>query len=348
MGAPLSTVGPRVEDRGTPRSRVVMRRRHRRLVPAMLAVLALALLAASLASACTEKAELRVRPTSGPPGTEATVAGNMFGNGKVDVHWNKASGPLLRRVEGPRFTIQETIPPAEAGVYYIKAVAKRDGRTWTASAAFEVIGRDAPEAGAPPSGGPGGAAQGPRSTGPGAERTGGGSGTPGGGRGDERRGREEDSRRRATDRGRDRSGPERSREAGRVPASTRARAVRGDSGRTVFGGSLGSTAGGPLGSSAGDPSSQGPATSERSSARHRWSGLRDRPGAESGPVPRRTAPRVPSLRDRTPRAVKPSWSRLAPGIGLLAVGLVAMFAGFAVAVVRRRRAPAEAGEWPPA
>lgn len=86
--------------------------------------LACAVMAAGLAWACTPQAQFtRFSPASGAPGTQVTVTGDNFSDVAVTIHWGSASGPVIGTAQGPTFTTTVTVPQAPGDVYAIVAVA---------------------------------------------------------------------------------------------------------------------------------------------------------------------------------------------------------------------------------
>ena len=127
-----------------------------------------------------------------------------------------------------------------------------------------------------------------------------------------------------------------------TPASSKPAAVRTKSGQTVFGGSL-ATSSRRGSDAAGGLAATGPPG--RASAAKLWDGLKAKKGAPGrGGDPAKKAPL--NLKDSDLPDAEPAGSPLVIGMVLLAVGSVAMFAGFTVAALRRRRAPAAGGRWP--
>lgn len=94
-----------------------------------------------LAWACGPQADMRVQPTSGPAGSEATVQGAGFPeNAPVEVRWEAINGQLLGTAQGPDFSMAVTIPEVGEGTYTIVArpVGEAAYDRPTASAAFTV------------------------------------------------------------------------------------------------------------------------------------------------------------------------------------------------------------------
>lgn len=91
--------------------------------------------------------------SSGPVGTKVMVNGTDMGTGPVTIRWNGRTGMELGQASGPSFSVGVTIPEAPAGVHYIVA-AQTLGST-TASVAFEVTDHSEPSSGGKtaPSGG---------------------------------------------------------------------------------------------------------------------------------------------------------------------------------------------------
>ena len=121
------------------------RQRHASLV-VVVAVLALSAFGAALAWACTPKSYIDFSATSGHPGDTVAVTGKGFVSGPVEIHWNGATGPVLATAAGPDFTVKITIPQVAPGVYYPHGVARdADGQiTGDAPRAFQVQGTAAP------------------------------------------------------------------------------------------------------------------------------------------------------------------------------------------------------------
>lgn len=123
-----------------------------RAVLALCAGIALLLGGSSLAWACTPTARITLDPTEGRAGSQVLVTGEDFGP-TVQIHWDSVDGPVLERTTGPSFSVWVTVPDAEPDVYTFVATSTVDGTAYKASAAFEVIGQPARDAGDSPSGG---------------------------------------------------------------------------------------------------------------------------------------------------------------------------------------------------
>ena len=93
----------------------------------MFAALAVMVVTAALAWACTPQAIIYLGPSStGPAGSTINVTGKGFTPGPVEVRMGP--GRPLATATGPEFSIPVKIPAAEPGVHYVTAVAyKPDG-----------------------------------------------------------------------------------------------------------------------------------------------------------------------------------------------------------------------------
>ncbi|HTN23489.1 MAG TPA: hypothetical protein VL120_05845 [Solirubrobacteraceae bacterium] len=137
----------------TGRSTVQASTTSRKVVLAVMAVLSVALSGAALAYACTPNAAISISP-SGPvlPGTQLNVAGIGFA-GNVTVRWGSASGAVLATATTQAsFGATITVPDAAPGPYFVVAVARdaAGGFVGQASASVEVTARpQAPVAAAP-------------------------------------------------------------------------------------------------------------------------------------------------------------------------------------------------------
>jgi hypothetical protein len=143
----------------------------RRLEAIVLSALAVGVVAAGIAWACTPSAEIVVSPSQGRSGDAATVTGTSFRDGPVSLHWDSPSGPVVGTGAGPSFSTGITIPESNSGGHYVVAIQEGGG---TATASYSVLAD--PPAPAPvtqPGGG---------SNSPSFEPSRGGSGSPGGGR----------------------------------------------------------------------------------------------------------------------------------------------------------------------
>lgn len=114
----------------------------RRIAVTVAALLSVVVAGASVAFACSQqaRASLRGGQTSGPAGSRVTVEGTDFGPGVTEIRWN--SGEKLGQATGSTFSVEVTIPNASPGVHYI--VASEAVGTGTSSAAFEVTQADSP------------------------------------------------------------------------------------------------------------------------------------------------------------------------------------------------------------
>lgn len=108
-------------------------------------VVALGMLLALPAFACSPNANIQVEPARDEAGATVQVTGNLFDpeGGTIKLWWDGGSGELLATLEAPAdgtFAQQVTIPSsAEAGPHSITATQKAsDGNWYTAPAAFEV------------------------------------------------------------------------------------------------------------------------------------------------------------------------------------------------------------------
>lgn len=267
---------------------------------------AIALAGAGLAWACTDQANIYLSRSSGPPGTQVTVEGELFADSMVEIQWHgteTSSGTLLATAEGSSFSVVVTIPEAPEDTYSIYAVAPHeDGSSapyGDASRSFVVTSQDPPTGEAETSGETAGGTAGRRS----GERT----VTASGGR-----------HSRA-----DRKTP--------APASREPLAQVTDAG-VVFGDSVASQ---PV-TKAGRENRNGNGSEPRSSIEpasprfapdQLWSGF--------GPGP--DASLLPGAEDAG-QLRSDGTSQLALGIWLLGFGLVTISGGFAIADMRRRRA----------
>ena len=115
-----------------------------------LVVAAALLVPAAVAWACVPNANVTVHPTSGPPGTQATVSGSGWANGPVRILWDQADGQVLAETRGPSFSgVPVTIPQSADGLRKIVAHRRFPDHDFWEFAMFEV--RSAP----PPSPSPG-------------------------------------------------------------------------------------------------------------------------------------------------------------------------------------------------
>lgn len=114
----------------------------RRLALAACCLLAPLLVAAGVAWACTPQSYISLRPAAAASGSSMTVEGNQFyPDGRVEIRWSSAEGPLLAVASGPSFSTKATIPEAPPGVSYVVATGfGPEGQvTGRSAAAFEVL-----------------------------------------------------------------------------------------------------------------------------------------------------------------------------------------------------------------
>lgn len=99
--------------------------RGRRNIVVALTAVASPLVWVALALACTPHASLSLTTADGvvaQPGAVATVTGNAFGAGRVDVRWDSTSGAVLATTRGPSFSVSITVPAAEPGYHNVVAI----------------------------------------------------------------------------------------------------------------------------------------------------------------------------------------------------------------------------------
>ena len=317
--------------------------KRRRITTVLLGSASAVLGVAAIAWACTPQAYISVSPGSGGQGTQATVSGGSFTAAPVQIHWGSASGPVIGNAVGPRFSTSVTIPASAPDVYYIVAV----GPQGSSSASFEVVGPAGPSGGDTTGGGGtttggGGSTHGGGSTsagGGGSTSTGGGGSGHGGGStsggadsGSATTGGGSSSRAR-THRQTNGGGRGRAPAKSALPSPGRSNAVAGHlargtvttgSGQRVFAGSL------PVYAKHGSPSQA------------RGGGVRARAKGSGFRVTDKSSLTMPHVPDASQAQGAGLGSRLAIGIAILGLGLVLLFGGFLVAVVRRRRAESEA------
>jgi len=331
----------------------------RRITTVLLGSASAVLGVAAIAWACTPQAYISVSPGSGGQGTQATVSGGSFTAAPVQIHWGSASGPVIGNAVGPRFSTSVTIPASAPDVYYIVAV----GPQGSSSASFEVVGPAGPSGGDTTGGGGtttggggsthgggstsaggGGSTHGGGSTsagGGGSTSTGGGGSTSTGGGGSTSGGADSgsattgggSSSRARTHRQTNGGGRGRAPAKSALPSPGRSNAVAGHlargtvttgSGQRVFAGSL------PVYAKHGSPSQA------------RGGGVRARAMGSGFRVTDKSSLTMPHVPDASQAQGAGLGSRLAIGIAILGLGLVLLFGGFLVAVVRRRRAESEA------
>jgi hypothetical protein len=277
------------------------------------ATLAVPLVLAALAWACSPQSAIQLSQQAGFAGNNVEVSGSNFANGgSVEIHWNSASGPLLATATGPTFAVTVTVPEeASADNHLIVAVGQATAQFPEVHrpASFTVVEpapapENAPAREAPPRNGTAGTTSGGGSPG-GAltRRATAGAPSPAsavGGAGDTAAGTDP------------------------ITSSAPATAEAGGSGAPAA-----ATAGGAR-NDAGSPSEAAsrPAAPRGSAAADLWGGFE---AATARGLPSSAA---------APAAPESSLPLLS--VAMLGFGLVAVFSGAAVAAVRRRRAPAQA------
>ncbi|HUP71173.1 MAG TPA: hypothetical protein VM142_15375 [Acidimicrobiales bacterium] len=323
-----------------------------------MALAAVVLTGGSFAWACSQqpRASMEGGRTSGPVGALVGVTGSDFGAGPVEVRWNSMTGFKLGDATGPSFSVSVRIPQAPVGVHYI--VATQTLGSASSSVAFEVT--EAPQSTAPTSGttsqtgrtstaasgadeesgATGSTATGSTGTGTGST---GSSSTGSTGTGSTDSGRIESSPAAVTNAPPVETKAGEAKESGAVapvaaptnsgvtaaqPATARAAsanpaALTTASGQVVFGGSEAEAP------SVAEPGVVSAAAGTVSG--DTWSGF--------------ASATKPSLMLDSDTAAAPNSQGSVPalGVALLGSGLVAMFAGFAMAELRRKRAFAQTG-----
>lgn len=289
-------------------------------------VAAVVLGAAGFAWACTPQARVSgMSPDSGTPGSKTTLSAENFTPGPVEIRWNSIDGRELGTAAGPNFSVTVTIPNVAPDFYTIVAV-QRNGTSIVgkASARFEVTPASASESGGYRYGGSGQTGQADQRSA--TEASTGGSLQP--------------------------SGGDSVRSGGSAPVDARSYGNGGaafgpdpSAPSAQSGVAAGQTGTGPAARSASGAAAPGQvpagaadvpavaaevdqAVSPRAGLADLWSGFeadRSRTGAsltEAAPVAGGTTP-------------------VAAGAALLSLGLLALFAGFGVAELSRRRAVAD-------
>lgn len=299
----------------------------------VLGVLSSGVVAAGIAFACSPQANMALDQTSGAAGAQVVVSGSAFEtDGPVEVRWGSARGPILATATGPSFSTAVTIPQASPGVYAIIAVGydSSNVRAGTAPATYELTGppaaaadpapaEQAPAATADPAPAAAPVAQAPAGSTPTRTAASKPKSSPA---------KKAPASRPAASKPVVKAPARSQQTAASKPSSVNPPVVQTRSGRAVFGGSV------------------APVVEERAVAR-----ADRKPAAKKAAVTPAKAPQqaavkpvakspalLPSASDPQVQTSSPG-STLMIGIGLLGIGLVAMFAGALVAQTRRRRAP---------
>lgn len=101
--------------------------------------LALVLLAATAAWACTAVPSVSMGLRSGPAGMHIPLDGTGFAPAAVEIRWNSPEGPIVGGAMGPDFSTSFAAPQAEPGIYYVVAIQTApDGTIMKASDTFEL------------------------------------------------------------------------------------------------------------------------------------------------------------------------------------------------------------------
>lgn len=123
--------------------------RTRRIWFSTVAVVAGCLSLAALAWACTPEATLQMTASSGAPGTPLTFTGSRFANGPVQIRMDSTTSAPIATATGPSFSVTITVPNTTPGYHVFGAVGEDSSGNVTgeSSVAFKVTGSAAP---APP------------------------------------------------------------------------------------------------------------------------------------------------------------------------------------------------------
>ena len=99
-------------------------RRTQPLAALVISLLALPVIGAALAWACSPSAEITVDQSGvAQSGQSVSVTGRAFeAGGRVEIRWNSAGGPVLATAVGPSFTTSVTIPAAQADAHTLVAI----------------------------------------------------------------------------------------------------------------------------------------------------------------------------------------------------------------------------------
>lgn len=124
-----------------------MNRRTRLMVLSTLGAASVCLAMAALAWACTPQAFISLSPSSGLPGTVVTVSGHGFvSGGPVEVRMGAVNGAPITTATGSTFAVTVTIPQSAAGGYQTLGAIGYDtsGQAQGSAAATFLVQRDAP------------------------------------------------------------------------------------------------------------------------------------------------------------------------------------------------------------
>lgn len=119
--------------------------RHRNALLVAFSVVVAAVVATSVAWACTAQVGIApVTPLGGPPGTKVAVKGTSTLPGPVEIRWNGVKGSLLATALADQgehrsdFSAEVTVPPAPPGVYSL-LVVPAGSTAGVGRAAFRVL-----------------------------------------------------------------------------------------------------------------------------------------------------------------------------------------------------------------
>ena len=92
----------------------------------VLAVIAVTLGASATSFACVPQPFIVIHPqSSGAPGSEATVDGQIFDPGsRGEIRWNGTDGPLLATAQTENFSLPVTVPSVPSGLYTVIALTR--------------------------------------------------------------------------------------------------------------------------------------------------------------------------------------------------------------------------------
>jgi hypothetical protein len=301
------------------------------MLTALLGVLAIPLTAAALAWACTPSASMQLDgvAASGPVATSVPLTASGFPEGgAIEIRWDTIGGPVLASGTGPTLSTAVTIPESAPGDHIILAVGnKPDGSRFDVTSVVYTIPGAAPEA---PAQAQAPAAQPKTTKAAQPARKPAASVVP------KRSSSTTKSNATAPARGPAPrpavKAPAPARQSTPAVPSSNPPVVQARNGRAVFGGSV-APATKPKASGRSDSAKRHAAksTTPRAAAPQRPQTAAQKPAVKSPAL-------VPSVADPQVQPSSPG-ATLVLGVGLLGIGMVALFGGALVAQARRRRAP---------